>query len=524
MYKFVDTTERQEEQILPSEALNFNGVYFENVIPGYRTLYVSGREMIETEITDLDTEIMDGSRYRRKRYKPRTITVGYQLIAKSNAEFRNAYNKLNSLLDVAEAKLIFLDEPDKYYVGTKVNAGDVPHGRNAVTAEIEFYCSDPFKYSVEEYEVAPTADDGTTFVVDYKGTYKAHPTFEAVMENGENGFVGFVDQDKHILQFGNIEEEDGETYKENETLVTLQDFSNAPDDTSGTDFMHPFYGAKGSLGTSTWFNTKFLSLKSAGQQVGRANGGLRTIILPADSTGDKEGCQNFYSYFHILFYAGLMGQTGEMCINYLTADDKLIAGVNWYKSDMSGNTGHYDLVCYNPNKKSTDQQAGRVLKTYTYMTSHLRKQNPWYWNWGHCDLRKEGSKLTFFYNGSYPSFNIPEIADMKCAKIQIAIKQRGTRSGNKYLTYNGINAFYFQKLHVKKWRDVPNKFAQDCSLIANCSDGSIRMNGLPKPDLGALGNDWETFCLKPGVNQVQCLCSSWAKKPTFKMKYREVFL
>ena len=28
MYKFVDTTERQEEQILPSEALNFNGVYF----------------------------------------------------------------------------------------------------------------------------------------------------------------------------------------------------------------------------------------------------------------------------------------------------------------------------------------------------------------------------------------------------------------------------------------------------------------------------------------------------------------
>lgn len=172
----------------------------------------------------------------------------------------------------------------------------------------------------------------------------------------------------------------------------------------------------------------------------------------------------------------------------------------------------------------TDQQAGRVLKTYTYMTSHLRKQNPWYWNWGHCDLRKEGSKLTFFYNGSYPSFNIPEIADMKCAKIQIAIKQRGTRSGNKYLTYNGINAFYFQKLHVKKWRDVPNKFAQDCSLIANCSDGSIRMNGLPKPDLGALGNDWETFCLKPGVNQVQCLCSSWAKKPTFKMKYREVFL
>mgnify|MGYP007079251846 CR=1 FL=1 len=72
MYKFVDTTERQEEQILPSEALNFNGVYFENVIPGYRTLYVSGREMIETELQiwirrlwmDPDIEENDISRER----------------------------------------------------------------------------------------------------------------------------------------------------------------------------------------------------------------------------------------------------------------------------------------------------------------------------------------------------------------------------------------------------------------------------------------------------------------------------
>ena len=76
MYKFVDTTESQEEQELPSEALNFNGVYFENVIPGYRTLYVSGREMIETEISNTDMEIRDGARYRRKRYGARTIVVG----------------------------------------------------------------------------------------------------------------------------------------------------------------------------------------------------------------------------------------------------------------------------------------------------------------------------------------------------------------------------------------------------------------------------------------------------------------
>ena len=165
-----------------------------------------------------------------------------------------------------------------------------------------------------------------------------------------------------------------------------------------------------------------------------------------------------------------------------------------------------------------------MLREYGYTTSHLHTQNPWYWDWGHCDIRKEGSKLTFFYWGGYPSFTVPEIEDMKCTKIQIAIKQWGTRSGSRYLTYNGINNFWFQKLRVDKWRDVPNKFARTSRVIADCKEASVTMNGLPKPELGDLGNDWETFCLKPGVNQVQCLCSSWAKKPTFRMKYREVFL
>ena len=62
MYNFVDTTERYPGQNLPSEALMFNGNYLENVIPGYRTLYVSGREILGTEITDLETGVSDGTK------------------------------------------------------------------------------------------------------------------------------------------------------------------------------------------------------------------------------------------------------------------------------------------------------------------------------------------------------------------------------------------------------------------------------------------------------------------------------
>ena len=124
-----------------------------------------------------------------------------------------------------------------------------------------------------------------------------------------------------------------------------------------------------------------------------------------------------------------------MCINFLTEDNKLICGVNWYKIDMSGNTGHYELVCYNANKKDTDlQAAGKVLKSIATRLAIYTRKTPGIGIGDIADIRKEGSKLTFFYWGGYPSFTVPEIEDMKCTKIQIAIKQWGTRSGSRYLT------------------------------------------------------------------------------------------
>lgn len=91
MYKFVDTTESQSGSNLPSEALEFNGEYIEEMIPGYRTLHVRGREMIGNELTDMEVGITDGSRYQYRRYLPRTITVTYQLMAETNEKFRAAF-------------------------------------------------------------------------------------------------------------------------------------------------------------------------------------------------------------------------------------------------------------------------------------------------------------------------------------------------------------------------------------------------------------------------------------------------
>ena len=81
MYKFTDTIGDPESQSLPAEALSINGTYIENEVAGYTTLSVSGRELLESEIGELEIGHMTGSQYRYKRRPPREITVTYQLLS-----------------------------------------------------------------------------------------------------------------------------------------------------------------------------------------------------------------------------------------------------------------------------------------------------------------------------------------------------------------------------------------------------------------------------------------------------------
>lgn len=231
MYEFRDINSVVSEgNILPSEALFINGEYIEHMIPGYRTLSVSGREALSPELETFETGIRDGSTLKNKRYPARIITVKYQLIAESNEAFRAAYNQLAGILNVEEVMLIFNDEPDKFFIGTPSEVGAVEPGRNAVVGEFEILCADPFKYSVVEYEAEPTLEDGT-ILVDYNGTYKAYPTLEAefyseadeysatLTDKGDCGYVAFFNENEKIIQLGDPDETDTEKYPKSQTLV-----------------------------------------------------------------------------------------------------------------------------------------------------------------------------------------------------------------------------------------------------------------------------------------------------------------
>lgn len=508
MYPFVNTINSGIVGTnLPTEAMSYNGVYLENEIDGYRTLSVTGRELMESEVKHTEIDGMDGSYYRYKTTPARTITVRYQLRARGSREFREAYNKMNKLLSGEQVKVIFNDESDRYFIGTKTSNTQVDGGSNNVIGEIEIYCSDPRKYSSTEKEF--TATDGVLNIVN-EGTVPVSIDYD-VQTTSETGYIGIVSTEG-VMQYGKIEELDSESYQQSEHLVNINNFYNCADDTGGTDVMHPQFGANGTCAKKSWFGQNFLGFGTVGEKKGNASGGLRTLVIPADSNGDSSGSQNFYCYFHLIFYASLMGQTGEMCINFLTADNKLICGCNWYKTDTVGNTGHYEFWAN-----------GKMLREFSYTTSHLHTQNPWYWDWGHCDILKEGGNIRFFYWGGYHDYYIPEIVNMKCTKIQVAFKQWGDRGGNQLMGMMGFDVINFTKNNVSKWRDIPNRYPSGTKITIDGKSSHVYVNGMARPQDEVLGTKY--FKAPVGTTEIKTTCSSWSKsKPIVKARIREAWL
>ena len=178
LYNFCDTNQIPSVASLPAEALCFNGVWIDNDISLYRTLYVSGRESFSADIAETALESLDGSVFLRSRLLPRTITVGYQITAPTAGEYMMAYNRLCKLMSGRQVQVIFADEPDKYYIGTCRTVGSPEPGRLTVKAEMEIYCTDPCKYAVQEATVYPNS--GGIFAIEYSGSYPVRPSFEAV--------------------------------------------------------------------------------------------------------------------------------------------------------------------------------------------------------------------------------------------------------------------------------------------------------------------------------------------------------
>lgn len=559
MYTFTDTTERSEAS-LPSEALKINGEYIENQITGYRTLYVSGREGLAPELTTIETGSRDGSVLNYRRYPSRKITVGYQLLASSPENFRKAYNQLGSILNVEDSELIFADEPDKFFIGHHSSMGDVESGRNCVTGEFEFTCLNPFKYSVQEYEVSPSVIDGVpVFQVNYGGTVDSYPVFEADFykdesgdksSDGRCGYVAFFNDDKKILQFGNPEELSEEqievvntstnTYLVPTTEIALNHTfqkTNSWDSlkskyTINNGVVYKSHKQAGTLGIQH-SNSQDYYLSATGYGTGSDWHGPTATYKFANSAKDFT-----FSYGHKMCIGGATTskkQRGALQMILSDASGTIVAGIDVFKS-AEGTKGKYRMIVNGKVQKEAELDLSYYNKYFGANRAADKKKGIKASTAAKAaSITKSGSKVSFNVGGIKSTFTVDAVKNKEVNKVTVAILKK-----DDYATcqYNGIFNIKLVRNYqktvtqtietiTKQWHDVQNKFNVNDVLIVDCAEASVQLNGLDRPDLGALGNDWEDFLLEPGMNQIGASYSDWVDStyaPSFKMKYREVFL
>ena len=512
MYEFTDTTGAPVETSRPSEALKFNGQWIEDQIPGYQTLMVKGRELMAKEITGIQVGNADGEKYLDQRIPGRTITVTYQLRTYSNQEYREAFNKLNGILSAEEAVMIFDDEPDKYFIGTARGVTEVSAGRNCVTGEIEFYCPDPAKYTVDEIVYSPSLDNGRTFSVDYKGLYRNYPTLEAHI-NSDCGYIGFINQDGDILQVGNPEEVDLARVDMSETLID-EDFTTATLDgwvineaklvTNGGGAAHH---QGGEVTVDTINNRMTASNWGAGSGW---HGPSITKDIPADSKGHVGAKNCTFSFRNLFASLTLYDQDlGIMEFLMTDADGDNIAAVAFYKHQAASRQGACHMHIRGEKIVATKRIPLGVNNTITGN------------DYGRSSIQKFGSEIIFNISGDVFSFTVPELEEVEVAQISVWLGNFGTYNT---MYRNHVRAIKFVSHSVEAWQDVPNKFAAGDVVKLDCGNGDIYLNEVLTPGLGALGNEWESFFLQPKLNNINCVWSEWAEKPTFLLKFREAYL
>jgi len=585
MYSFRDITDHTDiTNSLPSEAVSINGQYIENVLSGYRTLYTKGRESLGVEITANSVGIADGEKYKYKRYPARTITVGFQLIANTPHEFREKFTNLNNLLSLDEADFIFADETDMFFSGIPIMNASVEAGQNSVKGEWQIYCAYPYKRSVEP--VTLTMEDATvsgntaTFVINYEGTRPSKPVLRARFagakaggestEDGDCGFVAFVDGYGNIIQLGNPTILDLDEYASTATLVNREFTSLSGWQTSGG---HTWNGSvtgtmtTGTIADAQWARGKGILETFAKPNYGSGSG-MHGSILWKRTNGAIDWTLNAV---HRLCVNGF-NETGIFeCSVRNSTTNKIVAGFVIEKSgngvegwaryiidDKEVGSEYIDLSYYNTHFgfcKRTDVYTTETYEDYIEgeVTRTVVKdkngnsiesytQSPARWetrtrqvfqgyNYTQSNLNssivKRGSQVSFKL-GNLPqrSFTAPEIEQTIAHDATCYMGTSGTP-----MHTNAIHSLLFRKEASAVFADQPNVFTAGDVVEADCNEATVylyrsgSMGGALSPAYGALGNNWENFALTAGTNIIQATWSDWVDPeyiPQIEIEYNEV--
>ena len=540
-------------QGMPTEAVSINGRFLEKLIDGYRTLYTKGRESLEVELGTYSTGTADGEKIKNHRYPARVLTVGFQLLSSTPEEFRERFNQLNNILSLEEADFIFADETDKFFTGTPIMDASVEAGQMNVTGEWKIYCGYPFKRSVQPITLTSTTDatisgNTATFNFNYKGVMPSKPLLRCEFasaksggdytEDGDCGFVAFLNADESIIQLGNPEVIDVDATNKNEALINSE--------------FDAFTGWTNSGKTIRSINDPYWN-NGAGQTQNYASGVgtlRRNIASTIGFELDMVHRLSVSSPTQTGTFKTLLknGNTTVVGFSIEKTGSGTAGTVKYIINDKVVGTDAIDLSQYNEHFGYCNRTPVYVAQTYytqvvTYVKKKKKKKKKkvvswvantrWVqsgWNYTQSNLNsgisRDGAVVTFSV-GELPdrTFKDSDIATKPCTSI--SIESTGTFDTNAVRSVALI-----QKAGVP-FAEIPNVFTAGDIVEADCNSANVflyrkgSMTGHLEPQYGALGNDWEDFEIKVGQNAIRAVWSDWVNtnyKPVIKIIFNEVYI
>ena len=547
MYQFRDIEQSKKDNKLSSESFTYDGVYFENVIEGYRTLKATGRESFQKEINSEVIGQADGEFYNYSRVAKRDISITFQLKAKTPNDLMNKFTQLNKLLKKDNAKLIFADENDKYFNATFVQMENVTEGTLMLTGTMLFTCLDPYKYDVNAK--TKTLTRGQNYIeVNNEGTA---PTFLDVRAEmlSDNGYIGVVTEDRYFQQ-GNPYEVNTASGARSETLLNAEHWENGTTTISGVvpRVNNNAYLGKAYQNFYALNQQPYIKHMPATDYATEPNGqgiihmkpmNVLTIQnnfndnvtgaqdyqgtglsweIPSDSQGTK-GAVNFRLLFALWFETGFITQASYIQVSCLDENNNTMASIEFVKDTINNNNANM-IIKYYSTDPSYSSNLFREVRNIQFQ--------PTYWNnltnaklYGYS-INKKGAEFTVNYPTGAVSFTSNYFKDRPCKHVSVFIGRKAPLNNANMLTHRYITDLIFIKDNVSYSEDVPNFFYNGTIWELDSSKNETRINGTPNNVMRDIGS--QPIVIPTGESRVYFGVSNFAAMPNIAVSYRQKYL
>lgn len=262
----------------------------------------------------------------------------------------------------------------------------------------------------------------------------------------------------------------------------------------------------GLTGTAAICNKSYITAKNYGTGSGW-HGVSITKDIPADSKG-ATGATDFTLTYKQVFASVNANDRGKFFALVQDTSGNALAGVELSKP-WAGSAGKVTLLSEGVSFKTFDFNAAPEDSHFGTVNSAAKTTT----------IIKSGRTMTFNTGGFQAEISSDTLAGKTAGKIVFFFLAYGTYAG---MSFNGLYSCKLVKNYTTL-NDIPNTFSAGDVLLIDTATGEITLNGLKRPDLGAIGNDWEELLLIPGINIIGVSHSDFGN-PKILMKYREVYV